>query len=88
VLNVIGDAPVNHDVFEAFVALVLCPTLRPGDIVVMDNLSSHKSASVCRLIESVGAELAYPPPYCPDLSPIKPAFSKIKQSLRSLAART
>jgi len=82
------DGPVNRDVFEAFLEQVLCPCLMPGDIVVMDNLSSHKGPKVRRLIESTGAELIYLPPYSPDLSPIEPAFSKIKQLLRSLAART
>ena len=82
------DGPVNRDVFEAFIEQVLCPCLKPGDIVVMDNLSSHKGPKVRRLIESAGAELIYLPPYSPELSPIEPAFSKIKHLLRSLAART
>jgi transposase len=82
------DGPVNADVFTAFVGQVLCPELKPADIVVMDNLSSHKGIEVRRLIESRGAELLYLPPYSPDLSPIEPAFSKIKQRLRALACRT
>jgi transposase len=82
------DGPVNTDVFEAFVEQVLVPELRPGDVVVMDNLSSHKSVRTRRLIESAGAELAFLPPYSPDLNPIEMVFSKIKQSLRSLACRT
>ena len=86
--STVVDGPVNADVFTAFVDQVLCPALRPGDIVVMDNLSSHKGVEVRRLIESGGAELLYLPPYSPDLSPIKPAFSKIKQRLRGLACRT
>jgi transposase len=86
--STVVDGPVNREVFEAFVEQVLLPSLRPGDIVVMDNLSSHKSPKVRRLIESAGAELIYLPPYSPDLSPIEPAFSKIKQLLRTLAART
>lgn len=86
--STVVDGPVNADVFEAFVAQVLCPALKPGDIVVMDNLSSHKSARVRTLIESCGAELHFLPPYSPDYSPIEPAFSKIKQRLRSLALRT
>lgn len=86
--STVVDGPVNAEVFTAFVEQVLCPTLGQGDIVVMDNLSSHKSAEVRRLIESRGAELLYLPPYSPDLSPIEPAFSKIKQRLRSLACRT
>jgi transposase len=82
------DGPINQDVFEAFVQDVLCPTLRAGDIVVMDNLSSHKGPRVRALIEARGAELHYLPAYSPDLSPIEPAFSKIKQRLRSLECRT
>ena len=76
------------NVFETFIEKVLCPTLRSGDIVVMDNLSSHKGARVGRLIEECGAELFYLPPYSPDFSPIEPAFSKVKQGLRSLECRT
>lgn len=86
--STVVDGPVNREIFEAFVEQVLCPGLRPGDIVVMDNLSSHKGPRVRRLVESRGAELVYLPPYSPDFSPIEPAFSKIKQLLRSLAART
>jgi transposase len=82
------DGPVNRDIFEAFIAQVLAPRLAPGDIVVMDNLSSHKSAQVRAAVEAAGAELIYLPPYSPDYSPIEPAFSKIKQLLRGLAART
>ena len=81
------DGAVNADVFEAFVAQVLVPRLRPGDIVVMDNLSSHKTAEVRQRIEAADARLLYLPPYSPDLNPIEPAFSKIKQRLRSLALR-
>jgi transposase len=66
---------------------VLTPTLRPGDLVIMDNLSSHKGPRVGQLIRAVGAEVVYLPPYSPDLNPIEPAFSKIKPLLRSLAAR-
>lgn len=86
--STVVDGPVNADVFAAFVEKVLCPELKPGDIVVMDNLSSHKCVRVHELIESRGAELRYLPPYSPDFSPIEPAFSKIKQRLRSLALRT
>jgi transposase len=82
------DGAVNGDVFEAFVAQVLRPELRPGDIVIMDNLSSHKRARVRALIESTGARLRFLPPYSPDLNPIELIFSKIKQALRSLACRT
>jgi transposase len=81
------DGPVNRDAFEAFVQQVLCPSLKAGDIVVMDNLSSHKGARVKELIESAGAGLLYLPPYSPDLSPIEPAFSKFKQLVRSAGHR-
>ena len=82
------DGPVNADVFGAFVGQVLAPELRPGDIVVMDNLSSHKGAAIRRMIEARGATLVYLPPYSPDLNPIEMVFSKIKQALRALACRT
>jgi transposase len=82
------NGPVNRDVFEAFVEQVLVKTLSPGDLVVMDNLSSHKGTRVKELIESVGATLLYLPPYSPDLNPIEPAFSKLKQLLRSAEHRT
>jgi len=82
------DGPVNRAVFEAFVEQVLLDKLSPGDVVVMDNLSSHKGVRIRRLIESRGAELIFLPPYSPDLNPIEMVFSKIKQLLRSLACRT
>ena len=86
--STVVDGAVNGQVFQAFVEHVLLPELRPGDIVVTDNLSSHKVARVRRLIEQAGAELQYLPPYSPDLNPIENVFSKIKQMLRSLALRT
>ena len=82
------DGAVNRLAFEAFVEKVLVPELRPGDLIVMDNLSSHKGARTPQLIQAVGAEVVYLPPYSPDLNPIELAFSKIKQALRSLACRT
>ena len=82
------EGPVNADVFQAFVTQVLTPRLKPGDIVVMDNLSSHKGVGVRAAVEAAGATLLYLPPYSPDYSPIEPAFSKVKQLLRGLAART
>ena len=82
------EGAIDADSFGAFVERVLAPTLQPGDIVVMDNLSSHKGPRVRRLIEARGAQLVYLPPYSPDFNPIELAFSKIKQSLRTLAART
>lgn len=82
------DGSINGQVFEAFVAQVLVPRLKAGDIVVMDNLSSHKGERVAELIGEAGAWLLYLPPYSPDLNPIEMAFSKIKQLLRSLGARS
>ena len=82
------DGAVNMLAFEAFVEQVLLPSLRPRDIVVMDNLSSHKGPRTSALIQAAQAELVYLPPYSPDLNPIELAFSKIKQSLRSLSLRT
>ena len=86
--STVVDGAVNGDVFEAFVEQVLAPELKKGDIVIMDNLSSHKRARVRELIEEQQAELRYLPPYSPDLNPIEMVFSKIKQLLRTLGART
>ena len=82
------DGPINGDWFEAYVARVLLPTLRPGDTVVMDNLSSHKRASIKEMIEAKGAMLRFLPPYSPDFNPIEMAFSKLKALLRKAAERT
>lgn len=82
------DGPMNGDVFLAYVQQQLAPTLKPGDLVIMDNLSCHKRVGVKEAIESVGAELMYLPPYSPDLNPIELAFSKLKTLLRKAAART
>jgi transposase len=82
------DGAVNAQVFEAFVEQVLVPAITPGDIVVMDNLSSHKTARVRALLARAGAQACYLPPYSPDLNPIEMVFSKIKQRLRTLALRT
>jgi transposase len=79
---------INGDVFQAFVERVLVPQLRPGDVVIMDNLSSHKRERVRELIEANDAVLRFLPPYSPDLNPIELVFSKIKQLLRTLASRT
>ncbi len=86
--STVVDGAVNGDVFEAFVEQVLVPQLEPGDIVIMDNLSSHKRARIRELIEAKRAELKYLPPYSPDLNPIEMVFAKIKQLLRTLACRT
>jgi len=82
------DGPVHGIAFEAFVQQVLLPSLNAGDIVVMDNLSSHKGQKVRQLIESAGAALLYLPPYSPDLNPIEPAISKLNQLIRSAGHRT
>ena len=82
------DGPINAQAFEAYVEQFLAPTLRPGDIVIMDNLSSHKGLRVSALIEAVGAKLRYLPPYSPDLNPIEKLFAKLKALLRKAAERT
>ena len=82
------DGPINRDAFEAYVERVLVPELRPGDIVVMDNLSSHKGPKVRALIEAAGRSLLYLPPYSPDFNPIENAFAKLKALLRKAAERT
>jgi transposase len=82
------DGPINRDAFQAYVDQVLVPELEPGDIVVMDNLSSHKGQAVRRAIEAVGASLLFLPPYSPDFNPIENAFAKLKALLRRAAERT
>lgn len=82
------DGAMHGDAFVAYVEQVLVPTLKPGDIVVMDNLPAHKSAAARRAIEKAGAELHFLPPYSPDFNPIEMAFSKIKALLKKAAART
>jgi transposase len=80
--------PTDTEVFRTYVGKVLKPTLRPGDIVVMDNLSPHKSELTLALIRETGAEVLFLPPYSPDFNPIEKMWSKIKQLLRSAEART
>ena len=82
------DGPINGNRFRVYVEQVLVPTLAPGDIVILDNLGSHKGKAVRRLIRSVGAKLFFLPPYSPDLNPIEQLFSKIKQAMRSAMARS
>src|SRR5271166_7701 len=82
------DGPMNGECFKAYVNQVLVPTLKPGDIVVMDNLSAHKSEDIRGTIEAAGAELRYLPPYSPDLNPIEQAFSKLKAHLRKHKERS
>jgi transposase len=79
---------VNREVFELYVENILIPELEPGDIVVMDNLSSHKGPVVRAMIQAVGAKLMYLPPYSPDFNPIEKAFAKLKAGLRKAARRT
>jgi transposase len=82
------DGPIDRTAFETYVAKVLVPELAKGDIVVMDNLSSHKGPRVKEMIEAAGARLLYLPPYSPDFNPIEMAFSKLKALLRKAAERT
>jgi transposase len=82
------DGAMNGEIFLAYVEQILAPALSQGDIVVMDNLPSHKVAGVREAIERCGATLVYLPPYSPDLNPIEQAFAKLKALLRKLAART
>jgi transposase len=86
--STVVDGAVNGEVFEAFVEQVLAPALQPGDVVVLDNLSSHKRQRTRELIEAAGATLEFLPPYSPDFNPIELVFAKVKQLLRSLACRT
>jgi transposase len=80
------DGPMTGVWFQAYVEQVLVPTLRPGDIVILDNLACHRNAAARRAIEAVGAKLLFLPPYSPDLNPIENAFSKLKAMLRKAAA--
>jgi transposase len=82
------DGAINGARFLAYIEQVLAPTLRPGDVVVLDNLSAHKVKGVRAAIEAAGAELLYLPPYSPDLNPIELAFAKLKALLRAAAKRT
>ena len=82
------EGPIDGQSFAIYVETVLLPTLRPGDIVIMDNLGSHKGKIIRRLIRSVGAKLLFLPKYSPDLNPIEQVFAKLKHLLRKAAART
>jgi transposase len=82
------DGPINRNAFETYVEKVLLPELRPGDVVIMDNLSSHKGPNVRAMIEAAGASLLYLPPYSPDFNPIENAFAKLKALLRKAAQRS
>jgi transposase len=82
------DGPINGECFRAYVQQQLIPVLKPGDIVVMDNLGSHKSAVLRQIIRAAGARLWYLPPYSPDLNPIEQTFAKIKHGMRAAQKRT
>lgn len=82
------DGPMDGECFLAWVEQMLAPTLRPGDLVVMDNLPAHKVTGVKEAITACGAELLYLPPYSPDFNPIENAFAKFKAHVRKAAART
>ena len=82
------DGPIDTATFRAYVEQVLVPTLRPGDIVVLDNLAAHKQPEVRAAIEHAGAQLRFLPPYSPDFNPIELAFSKLKAFLRAVRPRT
>ena len=82
------EGATDTEVFHAYVARVLCPTLRPGDLVIMDNLAPHKSEPTLQLIAAAGAEAIFLPAYSPDFNPIEKMWSKIKAHLRSTEART
>lgn len=82
------DGPINGASFTAYVERNLVPTLQPGDVVVLDNLGSHKGKAVREAIERAGAQLRFLPPYSPDLNPIEQVFAKLKTMLRRAAPRT
>jgi transposase len=82
------EGPVDADVFTAYLEQVLCPQLREGDTLILDNLSTHKIKNVDRLLSARGVGIRYLPPYSPDLNPIELAFAKLKAHLRQRAART
>ena len=82
------EEATDGDIFLAYVEHILCPALKPGHVVVMDNLSSHKVDGVRASIEQAGAELLYLPPYSPDMNPIEKAWAKLKELLRAAQART
>jgi transposase len=84
--SLVVEGSTNRTVFETYLEDVLCPTLKRGQVVVMDNLSSHKGERVRELIEGKGCELVYLPPYSPDFNPIEQAFSKLKSYLRAACA--
>ena len=84
---IVVDGAMDKRMFFEYIVQILCPTLRPNDIVVMDNLSAHKNPEVASHIRRCGAELVYLPPYSPDLNPIENMWSKVKQLLRGMEMR-
>ena len=82
------DGPINAEAFKTYVEKVLAPTLKPGDLVIMDNLGSHKGKAVRQAIRAAGAKLIFLPKYSPDLNPIEQVFAKLKHLLRKAATRT
>lgn len=82
------DGPIDAEAFKVYVSEILCPTLNSGDIVIMDNLPTHKVPGIAELIEKAGAHLLYLPPYSPDYNPIEKMWSKIKSTLRRIKARS
>ena len=82
------DGPINRQLFNTYVETQLMPTLKSGDIVILDNLSSHKSVEAAEMLKSIGAWFLFLPPYSPDLNPIEMAFSKLKALIRKAAARS
>ena len=82
------DGPINGESFQSYVEQVLLPSLNPGDIVIMDNLGSHKGSAIRQIIKSAGARLLFLPPYSPDLNPIEQVFSKLKHLMRKAQKRT
>lgn len=82
------EGPMDADAFTTYLEHVLCPELRPGDMLILDNLSTHKVAGVPRLLWACGAQVRYLPPYSPDLNPMEQAIAKLKAHLRQAAART
>jgi transposase len=84
----VSDGPMDGELFLTYVRDCLCPTLKPGDMVIADNLSSHKVAGVAQAISAVGARIEYLPPYSPDLNPIENLFAKLKAHLGGVAKRT
>jgi transposase len=82
------DRPMNREIFETYVETQLAPTLQPGDVVILDNLASHKSEKAKAILKERGAWFLFLPPYSPDLNPIEMAFAKLKAHLRRIGART